>query len=109
MVLAAFGPPPTGINLDDDSKVKNAVIVLSLLFLSALFLGGRIAIRTKQVYGLSLDDYAIVVSWVFVAATGAMVVVGKLELRFSWSMTNICSRSSWRWETCVGAHDRPGR
>ncbi|KAM0192285.1 hypothetical protein ACHAPI_008460 [Fusarium lateritium] len=75
MVLAAFGPPPDGIDLANDSKVKNTVIVLSLLFLSALFLGGRIAIRTKQVYGLSLDDYAIIVSWVFVAATGAMVVV----------------------------------
>ncbi|KAM0238300.1 hypothetical protein ACHAP5_008765 [Fusarium lateritium] len=75
MVLAAFGPPPDGIDLANDSKIKNTVIVLSLLFLSALFLGGRIAIRTKQVYGLSLDDYAIIVSWVFVAATGAMVVV----------------------------------
>lgn len=97
MVLVAFGPPPDGINLGDDSKVKNTVVVLSLLFLSALFLAGRIAIRTKQVYGLSLDDYAILVSWVFVAATGAMVVVGKLKMCFSWSMTNIYSRSSWRW------------
>lgn len=81
MVLAAFGPPPDGINLEDDAKVKNTVIVLILLFLSALFLSVRIAVRTKQVYGLSLDDYAIIVSWVFVAATGAMVVVGKLEIR----------------------------
>jgi hypothetical protein len=97
IVLLAFGPPPDGINLGDDTKVKNTVIVLSLLFISALFLAGRIAVRTKQVYGLSIDDYAILVSWVFVAATGAMVVVGKLKLRFSWSITNICSRSSWRW------------
>jgi hypothetical protein len=97
MVLVAFGPPPGGINLGDDSKVKNTVVVLSLLSLSAVFLAGRIAIRTKQVYGLSLDDYAILVSWVFVAATGAMVVVGKRKMRFSWSITNICSRPSWRW------------
>lgn len=109
IVLLAFGPPPDGINLEDDTKVKFTVTVLTLLFISALFLSVRIVVRAKQVYGLSLDDYAIIVSWVFVAATGAIVVVGELEIRLSWSMTNICSRSSWRWETCVGAHNRPGR
>ncbi|KIL88139.1 hypothetical protein FAVG1_08216 [Fusarium avenaceum] len=75
IVLLAFGPPPDGINLEDDTKVKFTVTVLTLLFISAVFLSVRIAVRAKQVYGLSLDDYAIIVSWVFVAATGAIVVV----------------------------------
>ncbi|KAM0354786.1 hypothetical protein ACHAPU_000607 [Fusarium lateritium] len=75
MVLAVYGPPPEGLDLDENSVVKNTAVVLTLLFISALFLAGRIAIRTQQVYGLSLDDYAILVSWLFVAATAAMVVV----------------------------------
>ncbi|KAF4337767.1 integral membrane protein [Fusarium beomiforme] len=75
LVIAIFGPPPEGIDLSANSEAKNAAVVLTLLFTSALFLAGRIAIRTQQVYGLSLDDYAIIISWVFVAATGAMVVV----------------------------------
>ncbi|KAF5667068.1 hypothetical protein FHETE_5771 [Fusarium heterosporum] len=75
MVLAIYGPPPEGLDLDETSVVKNTAVVLTLLFISALFLAGRIAIRTQQVYGLSLDDYAILLSWLFVAATAAMVVV----------------------------------
>ncbi|KAM0080834.1 hypothetical protein ACKRZS_007003 [Fusarium odoratissimum] len=75
LVVAVFGPPPEGIDLSANSEAKNAAVVLTLLLISALFLAGRLVIRTQQVYGLSLDDYAIIVSWVFVAATGAMVVV----------------------------------
>ncbi|KAF4990837.1 hypothetical protein FGRMN_8218 [Fusarium graminum] len=75
MVLAIYGPPPEGLDLDESSVVKNTAVVLTLLFISALFLAGRIAIRTQQVYGLSLDDYTILLSWLFVAATAAMVVV----------------------------------
>ncbi|KAF5967676.1 integral membrane protein [Fusarium coicis] len=75
LVVAIFGPPPEGIDLSANSEAKNAAVVLTLLLISALFLAGRIVIRTQQVYGLSLDDYAIIVSWVFVAATAAMVVV----------------------------------
>ncbi|RKL34114.1 hypothetical protein BFJ72_g9601 [Fusarium proliferatum] len=75
LVVAIFGPPPEGIDLSANSEAKNAAVVLTLLLISALFLAGRIVIRTQQVYGLSLDDYAIIISWVFVAATGAMVVV----------------------------------
>lgn len=84
LVVAAFGPPPEGIDLSANSEAKNAAVVLTLLLMSALFLAGRLVIRTQQVYGLSLDDYAIIVSWVFVAATGAMVVVGKSIGSFNW-------------------------
>ncbi|KAF4445620.1 hypothetical protein F53441_10684 [Fusarium austroafricanum] len=74
-VLAIFGPPPEGLDLSANVQGKNAAVVLTLLFISAFFLAGRIVIRTQQVYGLSGDDYAILVSWVFVCATAALVVV----------------------------------
>ncbi|KAI1042105.1 hypothetical protein LB505_007216 [Fusarium chuoi] len=80
LVVAIFGPPPEGIDLSANSEAKNAAVVLTLLLISALFLAGRIVIRTQQVYGLSLDDYAIIISWVFVAATGAMVVVALIHI-----------------------------
>lgn len=76
-VFAAFGPPPRDIDLSANSEAKNAGVVLTLLCISALFLAGRIAMRTMQVYGLSVDDYAILVSFLFVTLTAAMVVVGK--------------------------------
>lgn len=79
-VLAAFGPPPDDIDLSANNEAKNTAVVLALLIISAVFLGGRIAIRTTQAYGLSMDDYAIVVSFLFVAAVAAMVVVGEYKL-----------------------------
>ncbi|KAH7174851.1 uncharacterized protein B0J16DRAFT_185701 [Fusarium flagelliforme] len=75
-VFAAFGPPPRDIDLSANSEAKNAGVVLTLLCISALFLAGRIAMRTMQVYGLSVDDYAILVSFLFVTLTAAMVVTG---------------------------------
>ncbi|KAF5624969.1 integral membrane protein [Fusarium sp. NRRL 52700] len=74
MVIAIFGHPPEGIDLSANQELRNTTIVLSMLFLSALFLAGRIAIRTQQSH-LSLDDYIITVSWLFVAITAAIVVI----------------------------------
>ncbi|RBQ74807.1 hypothetical protein FVER14953_20290 [Fusarium verticillioides] len=74
MVIAIFGRPPEGIDLSANQEIKNTTIVLSMLCISALFLAGRIAIRTQQ-SDLSLDDYTISVSWLFVATTAAVVVV----------------------------------
>ncbi|KAL6916666.1 hypothetical protein FSHL1_008114 [Fusarium sambucinum] len=74
-VIAAFGPPPDGIDLSANNEAKNTGVVLLLLIISAVFLAGRIALRTKQTYGLSADDYAIIVSFLFVLAVAIMVVV----------------------------------
>lgn len=76
MVIAIFGHPPEGIDLSVNQEIKNTTIVLSMLGISALFLAGRIAIRTQQSH-LSLDDYTISVSWLFVAITAAIVFVSK--------------------------------
>ncbi|PTD06669.1 hypothetical protein HYE67_001798 [Fusarium culmorum] len=74
-VLAAFGPPPDGIDLSANNEAKNTGVVLLLLIVSAAFLAGRITLRTKQTYGLSADDYAIIVSFLFVFAVAIMVAV----------------------------------
>ncbi|KAM0551201.1 hypothetical protein ACHAPJ_008543 [Fusarium lateritium] len=88
-VIAIYGPLPDGIDLSDNDEIKNDAVVLALLFVAALFLVGRLAIRTQQGPGLSLDDYAIVVSWLFVAATAGMVVaVGRAGAgKHVWSLT----------------------
>jgi hypothetical protein len=75
-IMAAFGPPPEGIDLSANNEAKNTGVVLMLLIISAVFLAGRIALRTKQTYGLSADDYAMIVSFLFVFAVAVMVVVG---------------------------------
>ncbi|SCV45300.1 uncharacterized protein FFB14_08567 [Fusarium fujikuroi] len=76
MVIAIFGHPPEGIDLSANQEIKNTTIVLSMLGISALFLAGRIAIRTQQSH-LSLDDYTISLSWLFVAITAAIVFLAK--------------------------------
>ncbi|OBS24817.1 hypothetical protein FPOA_05354 [Fusarium poae] len=73
--MVAFGPPPEGIDLSANNEAKNTGVVLMLLIISAVFLAGRIALRTKQTYGLSADDYAMIVSFLFVFAVAVMVVV----------------------------------
>ncbi|KAJ4128915.1 hypothetical protein NW768_007438 [Fusarium equiseti] len=75
-VFAAFGPPPKDIDLSANSEAMNAGVVLTLLCVSAAFLAVRIAMKTIHVYGLSVDDYVLLVSFVFVTLTAAMVVVG---------------------------------
>ncbi|KAF6808618.1 hypothetical protein CPLU01_15648 [Colletotrichum plurivorum] len=73
-IEAAFGPLPDGIDLTENEAAKNNLIVLVLLAIAALSVLGRLVSRSKYDPGLSLDDYAIVVAWVFVAATAGMVL-----------------------------------
>lgn len=104
-VFAAFGPPPRDIDLSANSEAKNAGVVLTLLCISALFLAGRIAMRTMQVYGLSVDDYAILVSFLFVTLTAAMVVVGKSSDQGKLGKADVDRWIFWCWETCLGSYD----
>ncbi|KAF6814773.1 hypothetical protein CMUS01_12574 [Colletotrichum musicola] len=73
-IEAAFGPPPDGIDLTEDEAAKNNVIVIILLAIAALSVLGRLVSRRKYGPGLSFDDYAIVVTWILVAATAGMVI-----------------------------------
>ncbi|EQB55051.1 hypothetical protein CGLO_05055 [Colletotrichum gloeosporioides Cg-14] len=73
-IEAAFGPPPDGVDLTESQATKNNAIVIVLLVIAALSVAGRLVARSKYGPGLSLDDYAIVVAWVLVAATAGMVV-----------------------------------
>ncbi|WYZ36435.1 hypothetical protein EsH8_XIV_000035 [Colletotrichum jinshuiense] len=74
LIEAAFGPPPGGIDLTENQAVKNNVIVVVLLVIAAVSVVGRLVARTKYGPGLSLDDYAMVMAWVLVAATTGMVI-----------------------------------
>ncbi|KAF4828588.1 Satratoxin biosynthesis SC1 cluster protein 4 [Colletotrichum tropicale] len=73
-IEAAFGPPPDGVDLTESQATKNNAIVIVLLVIAALSVAGRLVARSKYGPGLSLDDYAIVVAWVLVAATAGMVI-----------------------------------
>ncbi|KAL3296981.1 integral membrane protein [Colletotrichum asianum] len=73
-IEAAFGPPPDGVDLSESQATKNNAIVIVLLVIAALSVAGRLFARSKYGPGLSLDDYAIVVAWVLVAATAGMVI-----------------------------------
>ncbi|KAJ0384229.1 hypothetical protein COL922a_008823 [Colletotrichum nupharicola] len=72
-IEAAFGPPPDGVDLAESQATKNNAIVIVLLVIAALSVAGRLVARSKYGPGLSLDDYAIVVAWVLVAATAGML------------------------------------
>lgn len=63
-VITAFGPPPTGINLNDETETRNNVITGVFLALAALSVLARWVARKIRDAHLGADDYAIFVSLV---------------------------------------------
>ncbi|KAK1659591.1 hypothetical protein BDP55DRAFT_697612 [Colletotrichum godetiae] len=74
LITAAFGPPPEGVDLAENQATKNNSIVIVLLAIAALSVASRLIARGKYGPGLSLDDYAIVIALILVAATAGMVI-----------------------------------
>ncbi|KAK7433834.1 hypothetical protein Landi51_13775 [Colletotrichum acutatum] len=74
LIKAAFGSPPEGVVLNENQTTKNNAIVIILLSIATISVVGRLIARGKYGPGLSLDDYAIVVALVLVAATAGMVI-----------------------------------
>lgn len=89
-IEAAFGSPPDGVDLTENQATKNNAIVIVLLAIAALSVVGRLVARSKYGPGLSLDDYAIVMAWVLVAATAGMVIASE-----SNSFSHSHRTSSW--------------
>lgn len=79
LIKAAFGSPPEGIDLTENQATKNNTIVIILLSIATVSVAGRLIARGKYGPGLSLDDYAIVVALLFVAATAGMVIASRFK------------------------------
>ncbi|KAL0767214.1 hypothetical protein CaCOL14_010064 [Colletotrichum acutatum] len=107
LIKAAFGSPPEGVVLNENQTTKNNAIVIILLSIATISVVGRLIARGKYGPGLSLDDYAIVVALVLVAATAGMVIasaflVGSYPVYFMITMGLYCSPLSHYWTQFKG-------
>jgi hypothetical protein len=72
IILAAFGPPPEGIDLSVSLMLKYDIVTCIVLGLAAACVALRFYVRTKhntQMKNLGLDDYSIVVALVSLTFT----------------------------------------
>ncbi|RYP70557.1 hypothetical protein DL771_005376 [Monosporascus sp. 5C6A] len=76
IILAAFGPPPEGMDLTEDQSQANNIAVVVCLALAAVALVLRIWARNLQNFGVKADDYLIMVALVFVCGTVGLTIAG---------------------------------
>ncbi|KAJ8123438.1 hypothetical protein ONZ43_g615 [Nemania bipapillata] len=76
IILAAFGPPPAGINLA--AKQETAIIVVALVStaFATIALALRIWARNFQRFGMMADDYLMVVALIFTYGTLVITILG---------------------------------
>ncbi|KAI1156473.1 hypothetical protein F4825DRAFT_474382, partial [Nemania diffusa] len=88
-VITAFGPPPTGINLNDETETRNNVITGVFLALAALSVLARWVARKIRDAHLGADDYAIFVSLFLCIVTGIVnIYFGRTGSgRHVWALT----------------------
>ncbi|KAI8625679.1 hypothetical protein F5Y19DRAFT_240979 [Xylariaceae sp. FL1651] len=76
VILAAFGPPPPGIDLE--AKQETAIIVVALVStaFATLALILRIWARNFQRFGMMADDYVMIVALIFTYGTLVITILG---------------------------------
>ncbi|KAF2965681.1 hypothetical protein GQX73_g7894 [Xylaria multiplex] len=76
IIVAAFGPPPEGINLL--AKQETAIIVVALVStaFATVALGLRIWARNFQRFGMMADDYLMIVALIFTYGTLVITILG---------------------------------
>ncbi|KAI0538856.1 hypothetical protein GGR58DRAFT_279818 [Xylaria digitata] len=76
IIIAAFGPPPEGINLL--AKQETAIIVVALVStaFATIALGLRIWARNFQRFGMMADDYLMIVALIFTYGTLVITILG---------------------------------
>ncbi|KAH8204966.1 hypothetical protein TruAng_000849 [Truncatella angustata] len=76
LILAVFGPPPDGINLNENQRFGHDVSVVVLLVIATVGVALRLAARIVQKSGLKADDYAIIVALMLGFGTGGLSIAG---------------------------------
>ncbi|KAI1125167.1 hypothetical protein F5Y10DRAFT_247808 [Nemania abortiva] len=76
IILAAFGPPPAGINLG--AKQETAIIVVALVStaFATIALVLRIWARNFQRFGMMADDWLMIVALIFTYGTLVITILG---------------------------------
>ena len=63
-ILAAFGPPPPGIDLASSQQIAISVVAIVCTSLAAIALALRLWARNLQSFGMMTDDWLMVVALV---------------------------------------------
>ncbi|KAI8945517.1 hypothetical protein F4801DRAFT_124614 [Xylaria longipes] len=74
-VVAAFGPPPDGINLNEQTETRNDIITGIFLALAILSVSARWAARRLSGARLQADDYVIFASLVLCIGTAIVNIL----------------------------------
>ncbi|RYC57529.1 hypothetical protein CHU98_g8683 [Xylaria longipes] len=85
-VVAAFGPPPDGINLNEQTETRNDIITGIFLALAILSVSARWAARRLSGARLQADDYVIFASLVLCIGT-AIVNILRFVYTFIWAVS----------------------
>ncbi|KAI0206715.1 hypothetical protein F4808DRAFT_405021 [Astrocystis sublimbata] len=75
-IIAGFGPPPAGINLEESQETAIIAVALVSTAFATLALVLRVWARNFQRFGMMADDYLMVVALVFTYGTLAITILG---------------------------------
>lgn len=103
IVLAAFGPPPEGMDLTEDQAVANTVASVVCLFLAIVSMILRLWARSIQGFGIKADDWLIIVALVgFVIVLSYILAYRKTGISVWHSCTHHHGESCRRRTTPMG-------
>ncbi|KAI0152900.1 hypothetical protein GGR57DRAFT_469421 [Xylariaceae sp. FL1272] len=76
IILAAFGPPPAGLDLKENQATAIIAVALVSAGFATLALGLRIWARNFQRFGMMADDWLMIVALIFTIGTLVITILG---------------------------------
>lgn len=84
-ITTVFGPPPAGINLDDDRTLQDNAVVATICALAILTVILRYFVRLYiQGAKVEVDDYLVGASIIPLVALLSISLLGTLNFAISW-------------------------
>ncbi|KAI0179891.1 hypothetical protein GGR52DRAFT_568658 [Hypoxylon sp. FL1284] len=89
MIVAAFGPPPEGLDLTENQQTADNVAAIVCAAVATLALVLRLYSRTFQRFDMLADDWLMIVALLFVYGTAVITVIGGSHGagRHIWALT----------------------
>lgn len=78
IILAAFGPPPPGLDLAESQEMAITVVAIVCTIVATIALGLRIWARSLQSFGMKADDWLMVVALVCRTRAGNVSLLSPL-------------------------------
>ncbi|CAJ0544318.1 Ff.00g035570.m01.CDS01 [Fusarium sp. VM40] len=75
-IIAIAGPPPSDIDLGDNTAASDRAAIIAVLILALLAISLRFVARTIQRTRIHWDDWVIILSMVLVAGTASLAIAG---------------------------------